>query len=80
MLFELALPFEGPYCCERSEGAQGFGRVDDDGSRWLLSDGMGRLTLLVLAVDDGSVAALRHEVLGTTTPARTVSYIDSGYV
>lgn len=78
---KLDVSSEGPYYCARSNRAQGFGRVDDNGRRWLLSDCMGRLTLLVLVeAVDGSVASLRREDLGTTTPAQTLSYIDGGYV
>ncbi len=61
---------------------QAYGRVDDNGSRWLLSDYMGRLSLLALVPGDGggAVASLRFEALGVTSPAHTLSYLDNGVV
>lgn len=59
---------------------QAYGKVDDNGSRWLLGDNMGRLSLLALVAVDGCVASLRHEALGNTSPAATLSYLDNGVV
>lgn len=59
---------------------EAFGKVDDNGVRWLLSDSAGRLMLLALVVKDDSVTALRLENLGTTTPAQSLSYLDNGCV
>jgi len=54
--------------------------VDEDGSRWLLGDHVGRLWLLVLGAAGGRVNALRLEALGTTSPPSTLSYLDNGVV
>lgn len=60
--------------------AQAYGKVDEDGSRWLLGDHVGRMWLLVLGTSGGRVSGLRLEPLGTTSPACTLSYLDNGVV
>eukprot|EP00898_Chlorokybus_atmophyticus_P002114 jgi/Chlat1/2903/Chrsp2S04662 len=57
-----------------------YGRVDVDGSRYLLSDNMGTLLLLVLLHDDSKVLGLKLETLGETSAASTLSYLDNGVV
>ncbi len=52
---------------------QAYGEVDPDGSRYLLGDHTGRLYLLVLVKDQGSVSGLKLEPLGTTSAASTLS-------
>ena len=59
---------------------QAYGKVDEDGSRWLLGDHVGRMWLLVLSVSSGRVGGLRLEALGSTSPASTLSYLDNGVV
>ena len=58
------------------------GRIDADGRRWLLSDHLGVLSLLVLVVGPGSagVVDLKVEVLGETVAASTLTYLDNGVV
>ena len=55
--------------------AQAYGEVDPDGSRYLLGDHTGRLYLLVLVKDQGSVSGLKLEPLGTTSAASTLSCV-----
>jgi DNA damage-binding protein 1 len=58
-----------------------YGAVDADGSRFLLSDYLGNLYLLLLLREDGAgVSALKLEALGRTPAASTISYLDSGVV
>lgn len=59
---------------------QAYGRVDEDGARWLLGDHVGRMWLLVLGAAGGRVTGLRLEALGTTSIAQTLSYLDNGVV
>ncbi|EFN59838.1 hypothetical protein CHLNCDRAFT_29381 [Chlorella variabilis] len=70
-----------------------YGQVDDDGSRFLLSDFLGNLYLLLLLREEGAagassssgagagaVAGLKLEPLGRTPAASTIAYLDSGVV
>ncbi|XP_024396613.1 DNA damage-binding protein 1a [Physcomitrium patens] len=57
-----------------------YGRVDSDGSRYLLSDHNGMLYLLVISHDKERVSALNVEPLGETSAASTLSYLDNGVV
>eukprot|EP00899_Mesostigma_viride_P024186 jgi/Mesvir1/4952/Mv04573-RA.2 len=57
-----------------------YGRVDEDGSRYLLGDHMGMLHLLVLTHADHKVTGLKLELLGETSCATAISYLDSGTV
>jgi len=57
-----------------------YGRVDNDGSRYLLSDHNGMLYLLVISHDKERVLALNVEPLGETSAASTLSYLDNGVV
>mmetsp|Transcript_63382 Transcript_63382/g.200458 ORF Transcript_63382/g.200458 Transcript_63382/m.200458 type:complete len:1099 (-) Transcript_63382:192-3488(-) len=57
-----------------------YGSLDADGTRHLLSDHMGVLYLLVLAHDGKDVAGLKLEVLGRTSSASTLAYLDNGVV
>jgi len=55
--------------------------VDDDGARWLLGDGGGGLSLLLLAHDGaGRVTALRLERLGRVSLPSCLCYLDNGVV
>lgn len=55
--------------------------VDDDGTRWLLGDGGGGLSLLLLAHDGaGKVTALRLERLGNVSLPSCLCYLDNGVV
>ncbi|MEW5313036.1 MAG: hypothetical protein WDW38_004630 [Sanguina aurantia] len=57
-----------------------FGRIDEDGSRWLLSDVSGVLYLLVVVHDGSRVGGLKVEVLGKTPAAESLSYLDNSCV
>lgn len=59
---------------------QAVGRIDDDGSRYLLGDHLGQLYLLALLHDDKSVLSLQLEPLGRISPPATLSYLDNGVV
>ena len=56
------------------------GRVDSDGSRFLLSDYLGGLFVLVLQHDAAAITGLALEYLGETSIASTLSYLDGGVV
>lgn len=56
------------------------GRVDPDGSRYLLGDTMGNLHMLVLSHDSQRVVGLKLEALGRISAPSTISYLDSGVV
>ncbi|EOD34427.1 hypothetical protein EMIHUDRAFT_429357 [Emiliania huxleyi CCMP1516] len=79
--------------CRRGVSASGaptlfraHGRVDPDGTRWLLSDAAGTLhagTLYVLAIgltDRAEVTSLTLERLGQTVAASAICYLDNGVV
>lgn len=57
-----------------------YGRVDSDGSRYLLSDNSGMLYLLVITHEKERVTGLKIEELGETSVASTISYLDNGVV
>jgi DNA damage-binding protein 1 len=57
-----------------------WGKVDENGSRYLLGDHMGQLYILVLKNDESKVLDLNLEALGTTSSAKTISYLDSSVV
>lgn len=61
---------------------QAVGMVDQKGNRFLLGDSKGQLMLLVLVLTDDkkSVARLELQMLGETSVASTISYLDSGFV
>merc|ERR1719322_173620 len=62
-----------------------YARVDPNGTRYLLGDMAGHLFMLLLdkedKMDDGStVKDLKVELLGETTIAECITYLDNGYV
>ncbi|KAJ3708399.1 hypothetical protein LUZ61_012104 [Rhynchospora tenuis] len=57
-----------------------YGRVDADGSRYLLSDHTGLLHLLVIIHEKERVTGLKIENLGETSVASTISYLDNAVV
>ncbi|KMZ57778.1 DNA damage-binding protein 1 [Zostera marina] len=57
-----------------------FGRVDADGSRYLLGDNSGLLHLLVITYERERVTGLKIELLGETSVASTISYLDNAVV
>ena len=59
---------------------QAVGRVDPDGSRYLLGDSLGKLHMLVLSHDSQRVVGLKLEALGRISAPSTLSYLDSGVV
>ena len=68
-------------CCSVTQAhVQAVGRVDTDGSRWLLGDHLGNLSLLVLNHDGPRVLSLALEPLGTVSAAVTLTYLDSGVI
>ena len=59
---------------------QAVGRIDEDGSRYLLGDFQGRLYMLALTHDGTSVLELQLEPLGRITPPATLTYLDNRVV
>ncbi|GMI74364.1 damaged DNA binding protein 1A [Hibiscus trionum] len=57
-----------------------YGRVDADGSRYLLGDHAGLLYLLVITHEKEKVTGLKIELLGETSIASTISYLDNAVV
>ncbi|KAK0578137.1 hypothetical protein LWI29_005699 [Acer saccharum] len=57
-----------------------YGRVDADGSRYLLGDHAGHLHLLVITHEKEKVTGLKIELLGETSIASTISYLDNAVV
>lgn len=57
-----------------------FGRIDDDGRRYLLGDAEGTLYVLLLRHDQGNVFGLTLEPLGHTHISSTLTYLDNGVV
>lgn len=52
-----------------------------DGQRWLLADDFGKLYLLMLVLDDASeVASWKLDLVGETSRASVLVYLDDGYV
>lgn len=64
----------------RQSITKAYGRVDADGSRYLLSDHAGSLHLLVVNHEKERVTGLKVELLGETSAASTISYLDNGFV
>lgn len=64
----------------RQSITKAYGRVDADGSRYLLSDHAGLLHLLVINHEKERVTGLKVELLGETSAASTISYLDNGFV
>ncbi|KAG9145181.1 hypothetical protein Leryth_008967 [Lithospermum erythrorhizon] len=57
-----------------------YGKVDADGSRYLLGDQNGLLHLLVITHEKERVTGLKIELLGETSIASTISYLDNAVV
>ncbi|RXH98908.1 hypothetical protein DVH24_011233 [Malus domestica] len=57
-----------------------YGKVDADGSRYLLGDHAGLLHLLVITHEKEKVTGLKIELLGETSIASTISYLDNAFV
>ncbi|GMY38038.1 DNA damage-binding protein 1a [Fagus crenata] len=57
-----------------------YGRVDADGSRYLLGDHAGLLHLLVITHEKEKVTGLKIELLGETSISSTISYLDNAFV
>ncbi|KAF5752708.1 hypothetical protein HS088_TW01G00624 [Tripterygium wilfordii] len=76
------------YCCANTFRAipirpsitKAYGRVDPDGSRYLLGDHAGLLHLLVITHEKEKVTGLKIELLGETSVASTISYLDNAFV
>ena len=57
------------------------GRVDPDGTRWLLSDAAGTLYVLAIGLTDrAEVTSLTLQRLGQTVAASAICYLDNGVV
>eukprot|EP00981_Chlorochromonas_danica_P006833 scaffold1493_cov172-Ochromonas_danica.AAC.11 len=54
--------------------------LDPQGTRFLLCDHRGLLTVLSLVVDNGKVVSIVTDTLGTTSIANSMSYLDHGLV
>lgn len=59
---------------------QAFGAIDPDGSRYLLGDCNGNLYLMVLAHDQNTALGITVEIVGHTSSASSISYLDKGFV
>ncbi|KDO31423.1 hypothetical protein SPRG_04038 [Saprolegnia parasitica CBS 223.65] len=59
---------------------QVYGQVDRDGSRFLLADQFGLLQVVALQRNKDTVTGIALEVLGETSIASTLSYLDNGVV
>eukprot|EP00960_Hanusia_phi_P003968 116510-Hanusia_phi.AAC.2 len=57
-----------------------WGKIDEDGRRYLLGDHLGQLYVLVLEFDGNKVLGLKLDTLGETSSAKTITYLDSGVV
>ncbi|ORX56642.1 hypothetical protein BCR36DRAFT_345983 [Piromyces finnis] len=58
-----------------------YGRIgEDDDYRFLLSDPLGQIFLLVLFIDSNKFLGMKVEKIGDTTVPSCISYIDCGYV
>ena len=57
-----------------------YGTINSDGSRYLLGDHRGSLYVLVLQKDKGQVKSIMLDIIGTTSIAETISYLDNGVV
>ena len=69
------------FAATRGSAVTAIAPVDDDGTRWLLGDGGGGLSLLLLAHDGrGKVTALRLERLGRVSLPSCLCYLDNGVV
>ncbi|CAI5722603.1 unnamed protein product [Hyaloperonospora brassicae] len=59
---------------------QVYGAVDKDGSRFLLADQYGTLSVVALQLTEKEVSGVHLEVLGETSIASCLSYLDNGVV
>ncbi|KAF0696243.1 hypothetical protein As57867_012953, partial [Aphanomyces stellatus] len=59
---------------------QVYGQVDKDGSRFLLADQFGLLQVVALQHTGKEVTGISLDVLGETSIASTISYLDNGVV
>ena len=59
-----------------------YGKIDENGSRWILGDHTGRLSMLLLKKDEAKnkVTGLSLEKLGETNIPSAVAYLDNGYI
>ncbi|KAL0321393.1 UNVERIFIED_CONTAM: DNA damage-binding protein 1 [Sesamum radiatum] len=70
---DLLIPVPPPLCSI----TRAYGRVDADGSRYLLGDHNGLLHLLVITHEREKVTGLKIELLGETSVASSISYLDN---
>ncbi|KAI7751098.1 LOW QUALITY PROTEIN: hypothetical protein M8C21_020503 [Ambrosia artemisiifolia] len=83
---DLLIPVPPPFCGvliigeETISITRAYGRVDADGSRYLLGDLSGLLHLLVIVHEKDKVTGLKIELLGETSIASTISYLDNAFV
>ena len=69
-------------CSPLSRGmrVQSYGKVDEDGSRYILGDDNGMLSLLILAHNNQFIVGLKLEPIGRSTVPSSISYLDNGVV
>ncbi len=63
-----------------SRSITAYGRVDEDGQRFLVGDTNGELHVITLTCDGTSVKSVSLEPLGTSTIPSCISYLDNGVV
>ncbi|KAI9079024.1 hypothetical protein K1719_039024 [Acacia pycnantha] len=64
----------------KQSNTRAYGRIDPDGSRYLLGDITGLLSLLVITHEREKVTGLKIETLGETSIPSTISYLDNAFV
>jgi DNA damage-binding protein 1 len=57
-----------------------YGMIDKEGSRYLLGDHKGNLSVLLLLKDGITVTSIAFDWVGTTSIAETINYLDNGVV
>ena len=62
------------------EAAQFVAWAAVDDFRWLLADDYGKLYLLMLLLDEGSITGWKVDVIGQTTRASALVYLENGYL
>lgn len=56
------------------------GQIDDQGTRYLVGDHKGQLSILLLVTENNVVKRIKMEILGETSMASCISYLDSSFV
>ncbi|ORX70399.1 hypothetical protein BCR32DRAFT_297364 [Anaeromyces robustus] len=69
-----------PYTIPIQDEITHYGQIGEDDYRYLLSDPLGKIFLLILFVDSNKFHGMKIEQIGMTTVPSCISYIDCGYV